>query len=294
MSVKEETGAETGTDGKADFSHLYVQPDPREYHRELGQLDYQIPQQAAAAFAAAHRAQVAEGTAGTILDVCCSYGINGALLSTDLTETALRTRYSEPALAGLGPEELAEADRAFIAEHRRADAPTVVGLDISAEAIAYSTAVGLLQDGWVEDLEEHDASASFAAGMSDVSQIIITGGVGYITEKTFDRILRAFPEGRGPWIVAFVLRVYPYDTIEQTLAEHGLVTEKLEGRTFEQRRFASPEEQSAAVSKLHGMGIDTTGLEDEGWYHCDLFVSRPQADVDAQPLPELLAAHGGL
>ena len=32
--------------GKADFSHIYDRPDPRDYIRTLAELDYQIPQRA--------------------------------------------------------------------------------------------------------------------------------------------------------------------------------------------------------------------------------------------------------
>jgi len=278
--------------GKADFNHLYDRPDPRAYYRGLGELDYQIPHHAHPLFDAVRRAQqVAAGSPGSVLDVCCSYGINAALLACDLSLDDVYRHYADPALADLEPERLAEADRRFYAEHRLPDAPTVLGLDLAAEAIAYSREVGLLDDGWAQNLEESEPSQALVDGVRDVSLIMVTGGVGYVTEHTFGRLLRAVPEGRAPWVASFVLRVYPYDAIADTLSQHGLATERLTGATFPQRRFASTEEQDAALQQLHARGLDTRGLEDDGWYLCDFFLSRPHDNVERQPLDELLAAH---
>lgn len=275
---------------KADFTHLYNRPDPREYYRVLGALEYQIPEHARPVFNAVRRAQLAAAPAdqGPILDICCSYGINAALLTTDLTRLALYERYSDDSLSGLDAEAMADADHAFYSEHRLPEAPEVLGLDVSAEAVAYTTQVGLHTDGWVENLEEDEPSAELVAGLRDVSLFTITGGVGYVTERTFDRLVSALPDGRKPWIAAFVLRMYPYDSIAETLAGHGMVTEKLSGTTFRQRRFDSQEEQDTAVRTVRALGLDTWGLEEDGWYHCDLFLSRPADDAAALPLEQLV------
>lgn len=275
---------------KADFTHLYNRPDPRAYYSVLGALEYQIPEHARPVFNAVRRAQLAGAPAarGPILDICCSYGINAALLTTDLSRLALYERYSDDSLDGLDAEAMADADRAFFSEHRLPEAPEVLGLDVSAEAVAYTTQVGLHTDGWVENLEEHEPSAELVAGLRDVSLFTITGGVGYVTERTFDRLVSALPDGGKPWIAAFVLRMYPYDSIADALAGHGMVTEKLAGTTFRQRRFDSQEEQDTAVRNVQALGLDTQGLEEDGWYHCDLFLSRPAEDAAALPLEQLM------
>jgi hypothetical protein len=46
------TGSSDLGDGKADFNHIYDRPDPREYFRILGELDYEIPQRAQPVFEA--------------------------------------------------------------------------------------------------------------------------------------------------------------------------------------------------------------------------------------------------
>ena len=75
---------------KESFDHIYNRPDPREYFRVLGSLDYEIPQVANPVFttvlaARDRRAQLThDEDSGSVLDVCCSYGVNAALLRCDL------------------------------------------------------------------------------------------------------------------------------------------------------------------------------------------------------------------
>jgi hypothetical protein len=71
------------------------------------------------------------------------------------------------------------------------------------------------------------------------------------------------------------------------------VTEKFEGATFVQRRFASLEEMEAAVRTVEGRNLDTRGHEAEGLYHAELFVSRPAAEVERCPLHKLVTVVSG-
>jgi len=73
----------------------------------------------------------------------------------------------------------------------------------------------------------------------------------------------------------------------------GLVTEKLEGVTFVQRRFHSAQEYAQTVASLKAQGIEAEGKETEGLYHAELYVSRPQRDVEEQPLRELVSITSG-
>lgn len=276
--------------GKAGFDHVYNRDDPREYFQVLEPLSYEIPQHAHAVFAALLDARTSERSGTTsMLDVCCSYGVNAALMRSELTLDDLYDRYGDAELADLSTQELAEADRTFYADHRRPEAPRILGLDTADRAIDYACNVGLLDAGWAENLETSEPSPALAEAVSDVDLITITGGVGYIGERTFDQLLGGCEEDRTPWVAAFVLRMYPYDHIAEGLTQHGLVTEQLPGTTFPQRRFASDEEQSAALQGVRARGTDTHGKEEDGWYHCDLFLSRPEADVASLPLPELIS-----
>lgn len=263
----------TDGDGKATFDHIYDQPDPHEFYRTLQALDYEIPQHAYPKFATLLDGR--ESAPATILDVCCSYGVNAALLRCELTLDDLFRRYADNTLDQLSPAELVAADRQFYAGHQRAHAPRVFGLDLAANAIGYARDVGLLADGWAENLETNDPSPELVAAIRQVDLITITGGVGYVTERTFDRLMSVVGEGRKPMVAAFVLRRYSYAPIAQVLAQHGLVTEGEQGRTYPQRRFTTQGEQDAVLQSLAASGIDAAGKEADGRYHAEFFLSTP-------------------
>jgi len=277
--------------GKADFSHIYDRPDPRDYFRTLREFDYEIPQRAQPIFRRLLGAirPDAVATPVRVLDLCCSYGVNAALLRCDVTLDGLFERYANLALSELSPPELAEADADYYAQRLRPDAVDVSGLDMAGNAVAYGRRVGLLGNGWAENLETDDPSPELADHLSGVDLITTTGGVGYITERTFGRVADARREGSAPWVAAFVLRQFSYDRISATLERHGLVTEQLTGVSFPQRRFASDGEQHAALRAVSERGLDPAGHEEAGRYYADFYLSRPAADAARQPVAELLA-----
>lgn len=270
--------------GKQTFDDAYDAPDPRRYFRTLRRLDYRIPQHAEPIFsrlveARRHRA----GRGVTVTDLCCSYGINAALLKHDLTLDDLYRRYSSHDLDALSSGELAERDAAFYARRRRPHAPRVVGLDVAGSAVAYARRAGILDDGWSENLEEADPSASLAAGVRDTDLVTVTGGVGYIGVRTFSAVLSAV-RTPDPWVAAFVLRWVDVDPIVQELARHGLETERLTARTFPQRRFADPAERDYVLATLADLGVDPAGKEAEGSHHTDFYLARPKDEVASTPL----------
>ena len=278
--------------GKADFDHIYDRPDPREYYRTLGALDYEIPQRAlpiVLALLAALRAQAPdEAEPPRVLDVCCSYGINAALLRCDLTLAQMYDRFTDPAMDELSAAQVRDADKAFYAERPRDVPMEIAGLDIAGQAVDYGCQVGLLDRGFAENLEESDPSPALQDELARTDLIVTTGGVGYITGRTFDRLLTPEREAPAPWVVAFVLRMFSYDGISATLAQHGLRTEHLEGVSLPQRRFATDAERDVAVRGVSLRGLDPTGLESDGRYYADLYLSRPDADVERLPLQDLL------
>jgi len=287
VSPREAPGRE-----KAQFDHIYDRPDPREYFRALGELDYEIPQRAQpvlqALLASLRQATPDSSEPQRVLDVCCSYGVNAALLRCEVTLAEMYERYASPAIDQLSSSELARADTAFYAERLRPAPVRVSGLDVAAHAVDYGRRVGLLEHGWAEDLEAGEPSAALHDELTRVDLIVTTGGVGYITERTFDRLLNPQRAGAKPWVAALVLRMYPYDQIAAALARHGLRTEQLAGVTFPQRRFATDGERDAALREVGSRGLDATGRESTGRYHADLYLSRPEAEVEQLPLRELL------
>ena len=278
---------------KVDFSDLYTSKDPRNYFKHLGQLDYIIPHLAQPVFAQLIRArQETQAKPVTVLDVGCSYGLNGALMKYALDYEALRQRYTAPTLQSLGSDELLALDRNFYRAWPRNEV-RVIGLDISENAVRYGEACGMLDRGLAIDLESRDPTAEEAALLADVDIIVSTGCIGYVSAKTFERVLKVIRPGHTPWVASFVLRMFPFDNIATTLAQYGLVTERYEGATFVQRRFADREEMEGAIRAVETRGLDSGGLETEGCYHAALFLSRPQAEIVRHPIQKLISVVSG-
>ena len=264
---------------KADFGTIYDQPDPREYFRTLSSLDYQIPQQAMPVFDAIIDA-LPDTVRSTVVDVCCSYGINAALLRHELDLSDLTAHYTAPDLAAASTDEVRQADREFFAERVQHPDLAVLGLDAAQPAIDYAVSANLLEQGWAENLENAAPSPELAEGISDADLIISTGGVGYVGPNTFAKLLDCVDDPANLWLVTFVLRVFDYSEITELLAEYGLITEQLPGVTFPQRRFATPDEQKAAVHDVVSRDLDPSDKEADGWFHASCFLTRPAAATD--------------
>jgi SAM-dependent methyltransferase len=284
--------------GKADFDGVYDLDDPRGYFETLGSLGYQVPQHGQRLFSALIEALREGGRDGagsswtSVVDVCCSYGVTAALLKYQITLDDLYARYLSEELADLSSEELAEADSAFYVRQRRREMPLkVIGLDVAEKAVAYGRRANLLDAGFAENLEEGEPTEELRRAVAGVNLLAMTGCVGYISGRTLKRLLDCAvegPEGRVPRVAALALRWVSYKEISETLSEYGLVTEKLEGHTFPQRRFVDDEEREYVLEELAKAGVDPTGKEDTGWYHTDFYLSRPAEETET-PLETLLA-----
>jgi hypothetical protein len=281
MSPRELAEGDDALSGKTSFDDIYDRDDPRTYYAALRPYDYQIPHHAQREI---RRLLAVRRRRETIVDLCCSYGVNAALVAHDVTLAGLYEHYAaEPDSAT--KTDLIAHDRAYFAARRRPEAPRLIGHDLSAPAIRYAIGVGLLDEGFAENLEAAEPSPALRSAVSDATMITVSGGVGYIGHRTFERVVGAVAE--PPWVEALVLREVSYDPIAAALAGFGLVTEKLTTRTFPQRRFTDAEEQQAALKRIDVLGLSAVGKEDTGYYHAELFVSRPAAEAD-MPIAELL------
>ncbi|HEX5402581.1 MAG TPA: class I SAM-dependent methyltransferase [Pseudonocardiaceae bacterium] len=255
--------------GKVSFDDIYTAPDPRAFFGTLRGLDYQIPQLAQPYFATlieSYRAdqRVAEPV---VLDVGCSYGVNGALHRRATTMAEMFEYY----------DGAAELERAALLAHDSGLPPATggrtrfIGLDTSAPALAYARAAGFVDETIHADFESTDPDEGQQAVLDGVDIVISTGCVGYVTEKTLVRISR----GARPWMAHFVLRMFSYEPMADSLAELGYETTSIHG-VFKQRRFASSAEQAQILDTLSAAGVDPRGLETDGWLYAQLYVSRPR------------------
>lgn len=273
---------------KADFSVIYTQPDPRAYYSTLGALDYEIPEHGREVFDVVLDELRERKRSPRVLDLCCSYGVNAALMNHDLTYGEVEAHYA--GATDLTRDELIERDRKWYSGLRTPEAVDVVGVDVSQPAVDYALEAGLLVDGVVADLEQEELSEDDRALIAGVDLVTVTGGVGYVRDRTFDQILTAAEE--PPWVAALTLRWVDFEPIAATLDAHGLVTERLDGYVVPQRRFADAEEERYVIDQLASQGIEPTDVERNGRHGAQLYVARPARVAAEQPLDAWLGDVG--
>lgn len=255
--------------GMTSFEGVYALPDPRGYFAALAAYAYQTPGHAQPAF----RALAADLGPGrrTVLDVCCSYGINAALLNHDVTLDELFAHYTSAGVAELTTAELVGLDRDFYSARRRPNAVRTIGIDVSGPALEYAVAVGLLDEGHCMDLECNEPTERLRRSLTGTGLITITGGTSFLTERTFARLFSAI--GHPVPVAAFVLRTHDYGAISACLHSYGLTVHRDAG-THRQRRFTDPQEQQRAVATVAALGEDPAGKESAGYFHTRLHLAR--------------------
>ncbi|MFJ4858414.1 MULTISPECIES: hypothetical protein [unclassified Streptomyces] len=268
------------------FDEIYDRPDPRAFFGAFRPLGYRTPHHAQQI----HRRLVATGVcateSGAVLDICCSYGINAALLNHDLTLDDLYDHYTSPRASAMTTGELASWDREFYRSRRRPDAVPVFGLDAAPNAVAYAREVGLLDEAFGENLEVAPPSAALLRAARRVRLITVTGGASFLSSRTFRPLLEA--ADTPVWVASLVLRTGSYRPIAECLESFGLVTEKAAPHTFVQRRFTGPEERQFAVESVIAAGEDPRGRETDGHFHTAAHLSRPAQDTVSFPVTGLV------
>ncbi|MPZ80347.1 MAG: class I SAM-dependent methyltransferase [Actinophytocola sp.] len=258
--------------GKVSLDHVYTEPDPRPYFATLRELDYQLPQLAKPYFAKL----IEERPQPTVLDVGCSYGVNAALYRCDATMDELYDHYTGEEAGRLDRTGLLDRDRAL----GRSRGARFIGLDSSAPALEYAHAAGFIDDAIPADLERDAPTEHQAALLAGVDLVVSTGCIGYITERTIARIAD-MPDGRRPAMAHFVLRMFSYEPIAESLAALGYRTTGVAGMV-KQRRFADPREQEQILDALRANGVEPHELETEGWLCAQLYFSEP-VETRGQP-----------
>jgi hypothetical protein len=293
--MKEKAILDSGTQSelygaKTDFSSIYNQADPRAYFHTLGALGYEIP---------SHGLPVIErlldnmgGRHGkTVLDICCSYGVNAALLNHDVDLQELYDHYGQVG-ADVDSSSLADIDRRWFGASRRADAIRTVGLDVADNAVRYATDVGLLDRAVVADFETNPADDGQIETLGTADLVTITGGIGYIGEKTLRTVVKAAGDD-PPWIAAFSLRWIDFEPIATSLDQIGLVTERVSGYCVAQRRFADEQERQAALIGLRQRGLDSSAELRSNAHYAELLVVRPPEAVRDSPIDHIFGSVTG-
>lgn len=262
---------------KHDFTMTYNRKWPYEYFREHLAVDYMIPDRAKNIFQKIFHEyrRVRKKTTLKVIDIGCSYGINAALLRTDLDLDDLYAAYLQPGGSLSRRQEIEH--RAFFRDCGLRDDIKFVGVDPSFRAVKYAQNLGLLEAGVTADLETRDLSVKERCALTDADIIISTGCVGYATERTFARVYDASATSR-PWVVAFTMHPFSYDHIAAALGGFALETRVLDQLRQRQRRFSTPAERRAILTAMIKLGMENRLERTTGYVYASCYISAPSGE----------------
>ncbi|MFB6452921.1 hypothetical protein [Bradyrhizobium tunisiense] len=211
-----------------------------------------------------------------IIDVGCSYGVNAALLRTDLDLDELYAAYLEPNGSLSGRQEIEHAN--FFRNRGLRGDVRFVGVDPSFRAVRYAQSLGLLEAGVTTDLETNDLTVEEYSTLADADILISTGCVGYASERTFARVYHASATSR-PWVVAFAMHPFRYDGIAGVLRDFGLETNLVDRFRQRQRRFSTPAERETILNAMATLGMDDRLERTTGYVYASCYISAPLGEA---------------
>ncbi|MGH1481420.1 MAG: hypothetical protein ACRBM6_22235 [Geminicoccales bacterium] len=264
---------------KANFNDTYDRPTPEAYYQALQGFDYRLPELARPLIERCIEAlcRIRGRNRIRVIDLCCGYGVNAALLNHKIDMDDLYDRYTDMAKASHPAETVIEADRRMFAKCRHASMKAdIIGVDVAANAIAYAKDAGLLNDAFALNLERESPDAETRALFRGADLVTVTGGLSYIGAASFERILDCFPEGRRPWVVWFPLRHTNVDKVTDTLARYGLRTDRQ--TTLPQRRMADSGERQLVLRQLKEAGLNPADKK-AGYLHAISAISHPEPSI---------------
>jgi len=279
--------------GKASFRHVYNRDDPRPYYAELKPLEYAMPEVAQPIFerCADTMSALRSRDGLSMIDLCCGYGANTALLRYDVTMAELYDHYTSEEIAGLDPETLIATDRDFFADRERPTAiAEVVGIDVAENAVAYAEEVGLIDHGVAVTLEREEPDETLARFAAETDLITVAGGMGYIGGQTFARLLDRASNHQPPWIAAFPLVTASIDDFRAVFADYGLETEVWTETTYPQRRFVSEAERDRTLERLRELDTDISGTDLDEFQRAAFLLARPRDDIERLPIATIVEA----
>lgn len=260
---------------KTDFNDTYDRLTPEAYYRTLRGLDYRLPELARPLIKRCLEAvrQIRCRNRVRVIDLCCGYGVNAALLNHNVDMDDLYDRYADWPHASLPAQTVIEWDRRLFAMRRRSPMEAdVIGVDVAANALAYARDAGLLTEALPLNLERENPDAKTRALFRRADMVTVTGGLSYIGHASFERVLDCFPAEHRPWVVWFPLRHVNVDSVTDTLARFGLKTEWL--TTLPQRRMTDARERQLVLRQLKEAGLDPKDKR-AGYLHAACAISRP-------------------
>lgn len=279
---------------KSSFDGLYDRDDPVHYFTTLRRFDYRTPAHAQPIFrrCVSQLRQLRGGARISILDLCCGYGVNAALINHDLTLDDLYRHYGRAAKTAPGARR--DVDRRFFRMRRRtAETNRMIGLDIAAHALSYARQVGLLDEALAVNLESDTLTTAQRAAIAEADLVTVTGGLSYIGVRTFLQVLSAFPPSRRPWVAFFPLRHMDSRSIAALFRSHGMVTEAWEDRGFKHREFTDACEREALIDLIDDEADPLQAPPSQKSIEAVFHLARPHREAAVSPLSRIVEGPAG-
>ena len=263
---------------KKDFTDIYTQDSPYEYLKEMGRLEYSIPDSTKPLYNSI--IEELENTLSrpiNVLDLGSSYGINSSLMKYNLTMSELNDFFLN------GSEPTTEETKRFYEKYKSNDNMNFYQIDISKEALKFSEEMNLCVRGMNVDLEAEKSNLPESLPKMDL--VIATGCIGYIGYKAFFNLLKVIKnrqsysiksetEYASPIFAFSVLRIFDMKDIEEVFQAYDYSIIKSDIKPIRQRNFSDPKEKRQSVSLLHDMEINTKWYEDDGNFYADFYVAK--------------------
>lgn len=279
----EKMSYEVANKAKANFNDAYTAPTPHAYVATMAQNGYEIGEQARPYCAAAVellREHNGDAWPVQMLDLGCSYGIGSAFVKYGCSFDEVVSFFMSRA-----PRDYhvaCESTRMWLNVTPPVCNVRTVGVDSSQPAIRFAVDAGLLDGGIARNYEDpkQEPTQDEIAWFRSCNLMISTGAIGYVTERTLDKVLphlgKDYPAEVGPFAVITILRLFDEEPIVRAFARHGLRFGPVPSIRLPQRRFANVEEREQVLKILHDRGIDTREWEDRGKQYAELYVAAPE------------------
>ncbi|MBD3232307.1 MAG: hypothetical protein GF315_01140 [candidate division Zixibacteria bacterium] len=274
-------------EAKANFNDVYTAPTPHAYIAKMARHNYQIGEQARPyCIAAAELLRKNNGEIWPVqmLDVGCSYGIGSAFVRYGCSFEEIIGFFASRA-----PEDYAsccEVTRMWLNVTSPICNIRSVGLDNSGPAIKFALGSGLLDGGIARDFENPEVmpTEDEQGWIRSCNLLVSTGAIGYVTEKTLNKILPYFgkdhPSDFGPLAVITILRIFDSEPIIDCFKRFGFDFQRVEGIRLPQRDFVDEVERVKVLEILREKGLDASEFEEAGTHYADLYVAAPAEQID--------------
>jgi SAM-dependent methyltransferase len=281
---------------KRSFDDVYNQSTPHRYLEEMSRIGYQIGEQARPYCAAVVDLlkETNPGAPTRILDIGCSYGIGSAFVKYGCSFEELVSYFRSRA-----PEDYARcvaATRVWLNAGQPRAGTSVIGLDVSWQAVQFALDSGLIDRGITNNLEMEDLAPEAERWLQATSLLICTGAIGYVGPQTFDRILRHLGQGRrnstGPAAVMTILRMFDPSAVQASFERAGWEFRRIRGVRLPQRAFADLNEQRSIITAIEDRGLNPQGWESLGVMYADLYVAGKPGFIDRLESRVMQAAQG--